>query len=114
MRASFTFTDMQTDTEKSSTEKSSSKSARREGPVAKSIERQTAKVPSDVFLWAAGAAMAGSLVSQVVGFGRGWKTPSRAPLSTFVGQWVPTLLLFGIYNKIVRTQGSDVDEGEGN
>jgi hypothetical protein len=27
--------------------------------------------------------------------------------SLFVGDWVAPLLLFGVYNKIVKTQGSD-------
>jgi hypothetical protein len=30
----------------------------REGPVARAIEKQTAKLPSDAFLWAAGASIA--------------------------------------------------------
>ena len=33
----------------------------REGPIARSIEQQTAKVPSDVFLWAALGSIAASL-----------------------------------------------------
>jgi hypothetical protein len=84
----------------------------REGSVARTIERQTAKLPSDVFLWGAGIAMLGSLAFQILGpresrgiFGK--SMPGRAPLATFVGQWVPTLLLFGIYNKIVKVAGSD-------
>jgi hypothetical protein len=85
----------------------------REGRVARSIERQTAKVPSDVFLWAALAAMGGSLAAQIVGMRSGMKMmgmggmTTRAPLSTFIGQWVPTLLLLGVYNKIVKVHGSD-------
>jgi hypothetical protein len=89
----------------------------REGKVARSIEKQTAKLPSDLFLWAAGAALAGSLAFQVFGMKKKSNTiggifkPFRgkpaAPLSSFVGQWVPTLLLFGLYNKIVKVAGSD-------
>jgi hypothetical protein len=97
----------------SSIDKSDNTGRQREGRVARSIESQTAKLPSDVFLWAAGAAMIGSLVFQVLGpkprrlgiFGR--SVPGRAPLATFIGQWVPTLLIFGIYNKIVKVAGSD-------
>src|SRR5690606_15357349 len=37
-----------------------------EGPVATAIERQTARLPSDTFLWAAGASIAGSLVLQMM------------------------------------------------
>lgn len=79
----------------------------KEGPIAKAIEEQTAKLPSDIFLWAAGAAIAASLVFEVVGQRRDFWGRRRAPLATFVGQWVPTLLLLGVYNKIVKVAGSD-------
>ena len=35
-------------------------SSKKEGPVAKAIESQTAKLPSDLFLWASVGAMATS------------------------------------------------------
>lgn len=69
-----------------------------EGTVAKSIEQQTAKLPSDAFLWVALGAMAGSAALQMTG---------KQHVSLFVGQWVPTLLLFGLYNKLVKQLGSD-------
>ncbi len=69
-----------------------------EGPVAKKIEDQTAKLPSDVFLWAALGSMAVSLAMQIAG-GR--------HKSLFVGQWAAPFLLFGIYNKLVKQQGHD-------
>ncbi len=69
-----------------------------EGKVAKAIEQQTAKLPSDVFLWAAGASVLGSLALQISGLKQ---------KSLFVGQWVPFFLLLGIYNKIVKVAGSD-------
>lgn len=84
-----------------------------EGPVARAIEKQTAKVPSDIFLWAAGAAMIGSLAFQVIGMSKptsglfGMRSKARAPLASFVGMWVPSLLLLGVYNKIVKVAGSD-------
>jgi hypothetical protein len=37
-----------------------------EGPVARAIEEQTAKLPSDTFLWAAGASIAGSLILKML------------------------------------------------
>jgi hypothetical protein len=84
----------------------------REGRVARKIENQTAKLPSDLFLWAAGLSMIGSLAFQILGprpkvglFGK--EVEGRAPLAVFVGQWVPTLLIFGLYNKIVKVAGSD-------
>lgn len=86
----------------------------REGPIARSIERQTAKLPSDVFLWAAGAVIVGSLALEIIGMrqskiGRfvGGGGNFRQPLAGFVGLWAPTLLLFGLYNKIVKVAGSD-------
>ena len=70
----------------------------KEGRVARMIESRTAKIPSDAFLWAAGGAILGSMVLQ---------SARRNDWSLFVGQWVPTLLLLGIYNKIVKTAGHD-------
>jgi len=69
-----------------------------EGPIARTIEQQTAKLPSDVFLWAAVGSMGASAVFQLLG---------KRHASLFVADWVAPLLLFGVYNKIVKTQGSD-------
>jgi hypothetical protein len=72
-----------------------------EGPVAKSIEEQTAKLPSDTFLWLAVGAITGSAVLQIAG---------NKHVSLFVGQWAPTFLLLGLYNKLVKQLGSDRTE----
>lgn len=72
--------------------------AHTEGPIAKSIERQTAKLPSDWFLWAAVSSIATSLTLQMSG---------KSHASTFVGQWAPRLLILGLYNKLVKQLGSD-------
>jgi hypothetical protein len=69
-----------------------------EGPLAKAIEDQTAKLPSDTFLWLAVGSMAVSLTMQMAGKRHG---------SVFVGQWAPTFLLLGLYNKLVKQLGSD-------
>lgn len=69
-----------------------------EGPIAKRIEQQTAKLPSDWFLWAAVGSIATSLTLQVSG---------QKHASTFVGQWAPTFLILGLYNKLVKQLGSD-------
>ena len=63
-----------------------------EGPVARGIEEYTARLPSDTFLWAAGASILGSLTLMATGNRHG---------ALFVGQWAPTFLLLGVYNKIV-------------
>jgi hypothetical protein len=72
--------------------------AHNEGKVAEAIEDQTAKLPSDLFLWAALAAMGTSLTLKCLG---------QKHTALFVGQWASPFLLFGIYNKIVKTQGHD-------
>ncbi|MCU1338903.1 MAG: hypothetical protein JWO19_4484 [Bryobacterales bacterium] len=70
----------------------------REGKVARTIEQQTAKLPSDTFLWTALGSMGISLGLALTG---------RGKAATFVGQWAPTLLILGLYNKLVKVQGSD-------
>ena len=70
----------------------------REGFLAKSIEEQTAKLPSDTFLWLALGSIAASLTL---------KLTDRDKDALFVGQWAPTFLLLGIYNKLVKQLGSD-------
>ncbi len=69
-----------------------------EGKVATTIERQTVRMPSDWFLWAAGAVVVGSLVLNVT---------RKKHEALFVGEWVPTLLLLGLYNKLVKMLGTD-------
>jgi hypothetical protein len=69
-----------------------------EGVVARTLEDQTARLPSDTFLWAAGGAIAGSLALRSVG---------KRDASQFVGQWAPVFLILGLYNKIVKVAGSD-------
>ena len=72
-----------------------------EGTGTEAIENQTAKIPSDYFLFAAGAAMVVSL---------GFKLAKQNSKSLFVGQWVAPLLLFGVYNKIVKVLGHDAED----
>ena len=69
-----------------------------EGRVAHAIEKQTAKLPSDTFLWAAAASIVSSLALQVLG---------RKSESNLVGQWAPTFLILGLYNKLVKQHGSE-------
>jgi hypothetical protein len=76
---------------------------RTEGPVAKTIERQTSKIPSDTFLWAAVGSIAASLTLQLAG---------KRAASNFVGQWAPTFLILGLYNKVVKVAGSDKFENQ--
>jgi hypothetical protein len=71
---------------------------KREGKIARNIEEQTSKLPSDVFLWASIGAMSASLVLQLM---------KQKHVSLFIGQWAAPFLLFGIYNKLVKQQGHD-------
>lgn len=68
-----------------------------EGPVARMLEEQTARLPSDTWLLAAGGSIAASLVLQSIG---------ERQKALFVGNWAPTFLLLGIYNKLVKQHGS--------
>ena len=69
-----------------------------EGVVARTIEQQTAKRPSDMFLWLATGSIAASATLKIMG---------RDKDALFVGQWAPTFLILGLYNKIVKVLGSD-------
>lgn len=69
-----------------------------EGMVARALEYQTSKLPSDVWLWGAMGAMGVSLFLQL---------QDRKADSAFVGQWAAPLLLIGVYNKLVKIGGSD-------
>ena len=69
-----------------------------EGRVAKAIETQTTKLPSDVFLWLALGSIGASAILQVMG---------QKKRSNFVAQWAPTLLILGLYNKMVKLHGSE-------
>ncbi len=70
----------------------------KEGKVATKLEEQTAKIPSDVFLWAALGSMFISLILKITG---------SSKTALFIGQWAPSFLLFGIYNKLVKQLGHD-------
>ena len=71
---------------------------REEGKVARAIESQTSRIPSDAFLWVAAGVMATSLTLKVL---------KKSHTALFVGQWVAPILVMGLYNKIVKIQGHD-------
>ena len=72
-----------------------------EGPVARTIEKQTAKLPSDIWLWASIASMVASFGLQLSG------NKKTKAVSNFIGQWAPTFLILGLYNKLVKVAGHD-------
>lgn len=75
--------------------------APREDAVTKTIERYTSAIPSSAFLAIGLASMALSLAAQLAGRGK-W--------GNFIGQWVPTWLIIGLYNKLVKVQGHDMTD----
>lgn len=75
--------------------------AQREDTVTKTIESGTAAVPSVAFLGLALGSMALSLALMTAG---------RRNAANFVGQWAPTILILGLYNKMVKQHGSDREE----
>lgn len=74
------------------------RAAHKEGPVAKGIEKHTAKIPSDIFLWVALGTM---VVSAIVQFTR------KKDWSLFIGEWAAPILIMGLYNKLVKLEGHD-------
>lgn len=68
----------------------------REDPFTKSLETYTAAIPSSAYLAVAVGAIGLSLVAQLAGRGK-W--------GNFIAQWVPTWLILGLYNKVVKTEG---------
>jgi len=69
-----------------------------EGPVARAIEKQTSRIPSDVFLWAALGFLGASVAMRAV---------NRRSTDSVLAQLAPTFLLLGLYNKLVKVAGSD-------
>ncbi|HEX8341348.1 MAG TPA: hypothetical protein VF624_10615 [Tepidisphaeraceae bacterium] len=57
------------------------------------ITRTAGKVPTDLFLIAAGGSIVGSLVLKLLG---------RHRDAEFVGHWAPTLLTLGLLSKLVE------------
>ena len=62
------------------------------------IEDATTQVPSDTFMWLAGGSIAASLTLKLLGRDRD---------ALFVGQWAPTFVALGIYNKVSRSIFND-------
>jgi hypothetical protein len=68
-------------------------SVQREGGAVTQASQQPkppVRLSSDTFLWAAAGSIGVSALLQILG---------RRHLSQFVGQWAPTFLLLGLYNK---------------
>jgi hypothetical protein len=71
----------------------------REGVLTKQIEAYTARVPS--LFWFGLAVGSMGLSAGLAAFTK------RKYAAHFIGLWVPSLMLIGIYNKLVKLEGSD-------
>lgn len=69
-----------------------------EGQTTKRLEQRTSRLPSIGFLAAAGVSIAGSALLTLK------KSPTWG---NFVGLWAPTILILGLYNKLVKVAGSE-------
>src|ERR687892_2415823 len=76
---------------------------RTEDQFTKSVEEYTSAIPSSAYLGVAIGAMALSLLCQATGRGK-W--------GNFIAQWVPTWLIIGVYNKLVKLEGHDHTDHE--
>lgn len=68
-----------------------------EGELTKRIEHFTSLIPSGVYL---------SLAFAACGLSAGLFLTGRKQDANFVGHWAPTILLMGVYNKMVKLHGS--------
>jgi hypothetical protein len=64
-----------------------------EGATTELVEQQTSKIPSLAFMGFAIAAMGASAFLLLTG---------RKQIANFVGQWAPTILIMGLYNKVTK------------
>lgn len=76
-------------------------SSKTEGEVAKTIESQTAKVPSDYSLWFGLGVLGVSFLLQTTKFKH---------IGLAIGQAAAPILIMGLYNKIVKTHGHDQED----
>lgn len=72
-----------------------------EGMATSMVENETRKIPSITFLGFAFGAMGASLLLMLLG---------KKQAANFIGQWVPSILVMGTYNKIAKTFSAPYDE----
>lgn len=69
-----------------------------EGNATVAVENQTSRIPSMVYLCAGLSALAASACMMCYG---------KKHTALMVGQWAAPLLIMGLYNKVVKTEGHD-------
>jgi hypothetical protein len=87
------------DEEKTGTLKGQQVAAHKEGPVAKAIEKETSKLPSDLFLWTGLGLLATSVILNAF---------RQKHFGLMIGQFAAPILIMGLYNKTVKQAGHDV------
>jgi hypothetical protein len=83
-----------------------------EGKTTRAIEKRTSRAPSGVYLALAIGSMVASaaiMINDQLRMGRrmggGMMSGGRGTgIANFVGQWAPTLLIMGLYNKVVKLE----------
>ena len=72
-----------------------------EGKMTRKVEGQTAKVPSLGYL---GLAVASMAISASLAF-----VFRKRELANFVGLWAPSILIIGLYNKVVKQEHEQLE-----
>ena len=72
-----------------------------EGKATVAVEKKTSRIPSMVYLRAGLSALAASACMMYRG---------KKSAALLVGQWAAPLLIMGLYNKVVKTEGHDRSE----
>ncbi|WP_418981969.1 hypothetical protein [Alistipes sp.] len=70
----------------------------KEGKATVAVEKRTSRIPSMIYLIAGLSALASSSCMMMRG---------RKSKALLVGQWAAPLLIMGLYNKVVKTEGHD-------
>jgi hypothetical protein len=81
----------------------STMSQKKEGKTTAMIEAKTSRVPSGTYLTLAVGSMIASAAAMVAG---------KKQLANFIGQWAPSLLVIGLYNKVVKLEDELLSRGE--
>lgn len=73
-----------------------------EGGLTRAVEEQTGRVPSMGYLGFAVASMAASAALAFIA--------RKRDLANFVGLWAPSILIVGVYNKLVKLEHEQLSE----
>jgi len=80
--------------------------------VARAIEKQSRKLEPSSFLWAAAGVTLLSAAVEAFKPRERFFRPRRSHLGLFIGQWVPTLLLLGLYRKLHGSERTERHYGQ--